>query len=190
MKDALAQESDAPSDGDRARAVRLRGRVKVKAPLTPEEAAWLEDYERQRDAVRQSRGGSRSHKVSYTEESAEAVGTGSAAEVAAAAAMSREEGRRYDHLLNGVIRGMESAVMMFEKLSALCMTRMTEDARTIRELTRSDRENYLDKTELEAEAIRRDAEGGGDAVSKLAEQLLPQLLPMLMNAGMNTPKKT
>ena len=84
----------------------MRLALKHGQMLTPEEAAWLADYDNARQVAADARegssvGASRAHKVSFTEETREAVGEGSSAvaEVAAAGAMVREEGRRYDSLI-------------------------------------------------------------------------------------------
>lgn len=170
-----------PTPSERVKANRLRAKVKI-APSTidPADAEWLNDYESKQEAQKESKGASRAHKVSYSEESVEAAGTGSAAEVAVAAVMVREEGRRYDAMLDRVILATDRACALHERMAEALLKRAIEDGETIRAMSKMWRENFLEKTELEADAIRAAGEEGGDEISKMAATLLPQLLPAIM----------
>lgn len=176
-----------PPPNERVKANRLRAKVKV-APqaMKPDEVEWLNDYETKQEATREARGASRAHKVSFTEESMEAAGTGSAAEVAAAAVFSREEGRRFDALLDRVILATEKTCSLHERMCEALLNQQIENGKVIQSLLVGYRQAYLDKTELEADAIRAGAEGG-DEITKMAAELLPQLLPAIM-AGMSKKK--
>lgn len=173
-----------PPPKDRVRATKLRGMVKVGKALTPEDAAWLHDYETAREEV--ARGASRSHVEEHRIETREAVGSGSAAEVAAAAALSREEGRRYDHLLDGAIRAMQAAngflkeaCAMHQQMAEVLLKRSIEDGEVVRSLLTGYRSTYLEKAELERDAILAESGEEKDGVTELANTLLPVLMQRL-----------
>jgi len=171
-KDDVEVIPPSPKSGsDRTRAARLRARVRVRAPLAPEDAEWLNEYEARTKDV----GASASHKVSYTEESTQAMGTGSAAEVAAAAAMVREDGRRLDNILDRSIRFMESACLRYEKLVDILLAHRHEDSEQIRALLNAHHDNTLDRIELEGALLKaQNADGEDDKA--MAMQLLTQAL--------------
>jgi hypothetical protein len=160
--------------------------------LPAEDAAWLADYEEERGRV-QDRGASRSHKVAYTEESAEAVGTGPAAEMAAAGMMSREEGRRYDSLIAVGITALRTATDTYEKMCGQLLQRNQQLEEAHVEMMRAYRMTVLARVKSDAEAeagkIIREAEEKAEAtaedadpITKLAGELLPSLLPLLTDA--------
>lgn len=166
-----------PTPSDRVKATKLRTKIRVGHELAPADAEWLNNYETERDAVKeQSKGASRAHKVSYTEESAEAVGTGSAAEVAALAAVAREEGRQLDKVVSVALNALTAACDLHRKMSEALLARAVEDGKTMRELMISVRTHYLDAAELEADAIRKSAEEKDDNSS---DNMVNALLPLL-----------
>lgn len=174
--------------------MRLRGKVKVGAPLSPEDAAWLEQYEQARDSAKQatSAGASRRRVVEHREEESVAVGVGGAAEVAAAAALSREEGRRYDHLLDGVVRGFTSQATIWQQITAALLADKIEDRKVIRDLLRAHHDNRVTIAEMEADAIRRDAEHSDDKdpISKVANDVVTGLIMSKMGVTPpHTPQK-
>lgn len=163
---------DTSKAADRTRAYRIRAKVKQQQEVSPEEAAWLSDYE-----AAQSKGASASRRVSYTEEEHAAVGTGSAAEVAASAALAREEGRRIDYLASTGIRAMEAAFGMLHKVSELMMGRMQQMEDVHLGMLDAVRTHYLERTKAEAEAIRKEAEEGQQGgMEQMAMAMLLQRL--------------
>lgn len=183
---------------DRARAVRLRTKVKAGAPLEPDQIAWLDDYEEAMRDTRETRGASAARSVKYEETESAAVGVGeSAAAVAAAAAMVREEGRREDSLEKLKQDGMTRAFDMCMRMCEGMMKRTEALEKVHVTLLTSWRDNFLDRTQLEADVIVKDAEAaaeaiakeeGGDSMSKLADSLLPMLMAKMM--GMAPPNGT
>lgn len=135
----------------------------------------MSDYERNqanRDrhgSADTGRSASKSRKVSYTEEetAAQAEGTGSAAEIAAAAAVTREEGRRLDSIIDRGINALVQAVACYEKVTSALLKERQTDAATHRALLDSLRSHFLARAEAEADLVRVRAEaeagaGGGD----------------------------
>lgn len=175
---------------DRARAVRLRAKIKAGATVEPTEAAWLSDYEAAQTEKRESRGASSARSVKYEETESASVGVGgSAAEVAAAAAMVREEGRREDSLEKLKQDGLTRAFDMCMRMTEGMMKRTEALERVHLSLLTAFRDNYLTRVELEGDALITDAqrqaeaiakEEGGDSMSKLADMLLPQLMAKFM----------
>jgi hypothetical protein len=183
-----------PSPAQRVRASKLRGRAKAGLPLSPEEAAELHDYESDRA---EAKGASQSRRVSYTEEESAAIGTGSAAaEAAAAGAMVREEGRRLDSVLTVGITALRTACDQYAKMVET-MSRRTEkfEETLVKMMTAQTnlidrvRESELERidAEINAAAIAAEAEQagekGGDAISKMVEELLPVFLAKLGGKG-------
>lgn len=167
--------------------MRIRAKVRVHAPVSPEDAAWLGDYERAGTERRgDSAGASRSasRKVSYTEEEhqAAAVGTGSAAEMAAAAAMSREEGRRLDSIVDRGIGALERACNAWEKMTAALLKERQADAQTHRALLESLRSHFLARAEAEASLIKSEADhqAAATAGNSIEDQATQALLSRLM----------
>jgi len=172
--------NDPSNPAARQRAYRIRHKVANQKPVTPEDAAWLHDYERA-----QSKGASASRKVSYTEEEHAAIGTGSAAEVAASAAMVREEGRREDSLADKGMQAMERANDRLEKLVDFCMARMQVLEDSHLEMWAKHRESRMREVDAEVALIEAQAanEGKEDDISKTAAELLPMILKQLGKAA-------
>lgn len=169
----------------RVKAAKLRGRARAGLPLSTEEATELHDYEKDRGASR-----SASRKVSYTEEesAAQAEGTGSAAEAAAAGAMVREEGRRIDSLLTIGVSALQSAFDRVLKSNEQILDRNAklEDAQI--KMMEAVRTHYVARAQAEGDAIldaaERDAEAAADKkedpIMKALGDLAPTIIPMLM----------
>lgn len=184
-----------PTPSNRVRASQLRAKIRLGAILSPEDTAWLADYDNDRAKTADSKaaasiGASRARKVSYTEEEAESMGTGAAAETAAAAAMSREEGRRYDSLISVGITALRQAVDTYAKMCNHMMDRNAQLETSHVAMMDAIRENYLARVSAEGETERalkaaEDAETAGekDGIGQLAEQLLPHLLQSLGGGG-------
>jgi hypothetical protein len=119
--------------------------------------------------------------VEHREEESEALSEGDTS-AAAAALMTREEGRRLDILLDTVVRGLTTAVGMYEKMCSAMLARTVEDGKVLRELLAAHRQTYLENTELHADAILAQAEreaeesGSSDTISRLAEMFAPAIL--------------
>jgi hypothetical protein len=191
-----AREVDpyAPSPANRARAAKLRIRQRADGVLPEDDAVWLAGYEDARGVAseaRQARGASRAHKVSYTEESAEAASEGdtSGADVQAmqaAGTMAREEGRRYDSLIGVSITAMARVAEMYDKMMTHILVRNNQLETAHIGMMNAYRENFLSRVEAEADlaTLQREAENGDkDSISQLADMLLPILLPKLEGAG-------
>jgi len=183
-----SQDRFAPTASNRARASQLRAKARAGAFLSPEDAAWLADYDEARGEKadqKQAFGASKARRVSYTEEEQEAVGSGSAAaEMAAAGAMAREEGRRYDSLISVGIMALRAANDMQAKMveALLERNRNLEEAHV--SMMQASGKQYIRSVEAEAELVRlKAAMGEGeekkDEISQLAEQFLPYIMPLI-----------
>jgi len=158
--------------GNRSKAYKLRARLRKNEQLSPEEIAWLDDYERAQRAGA-SVGASASERVVHIEERAAALGTGTAAEVAAAAALSREEGRRVDYLIHAGMDCLVNACKLHETMTRTMLERLGQLEDVHLAMLGSVREHYIARTEAEAESIK----GGGQGealVGALLERLLKQ----------------
>lgn len=178
---------------ERQRAYRIRSRVKVGAAVEPEDVAFLADFE----ARTKNAGASSSRKVSYTEEEHAAAGIGTAAEMAAAGMMAREEGRREDNLAR---IGMDALKAANELLMSIVKEnrKQASDLQAVHlQMLGTVREQYLARTNAEIETMRAEAaaeeEGKRDGIDGLAEQLLPMLLERMsggsLPAGVRGPRK-
>ncbi len=183
--------------GNRAKAYRIRASQRKGDPVTSEEIRWLEDYENQKEA----RGASKTHKVSYVEESAEAAGTGDAAAIAAAQfapALAREEGRRIDYLIaaanqssNVALRAVKEAHDMVLSMAKLVMDRNASLEEVHLGMLDAVRDGHLARANAEAELIRRDAESsGGDegGINGMVSQLMPVILQELTKRKLENKK--
>ena len=166
-------EIDAKNPGNRTKAYRLRGKVKKGEDVTAEEAAWLADYEKA-----QAMGASASRKVTYSEEEHAAVGTGSAAEMAAAGVLAREEGRRFDYLLTAGIDALMKACEMYRQMAGQCLERTGQMEDVHMSMLGSVREHYIARVGAEADALRAAAEAEqADPTQALLAILMQRMLP-------------
>lgn len=181
----VIDEPFAPSAANRVRASKLRAMVKAGGILSPEDAAWLADYDeaRGRKADERAFGASRGKRTTFTEEEHEAVGEGSAAaEMAAAGAMVREEGRRYDSLISVGITALRHANDMQARMNESMLKRAAnlEDAHV--EMMRVMTKMWVRNAELEAELVRKTheleppADEKKDAITEMAEQMMPFII--------------
>lgn len=177
------------SPADRTRAYRIRRALK-KDPdeVPPDDVEWLRAYE----AAQTSKGASRTHKVSYTEESAEAAGTGDAAALAAAMAapqLAKEEGRRLDNLIQAATqatmmanKATQAAYDMVLKMGAQLLERNGQLEHVHLGMLEAIREGHLARTNAEAELIRQEAEHSGEdkgGIDGMVAQLMPIILQEL-----------
>jgi hypothetical protein len=178
--------SSAPAN--RVRAHRIRSALRSGKEVSPEDRDWIRAYS-------ENRGSSRKHTVEYREESAEAEGTGTAAEVAAAMAapeLAREEGRRYDFLIGASINAINASAkatdasnQMILKMAEQILKRNEQmenvhlkQLETIgvmsMQLANAEAESIIKDAEADAEA--KAAESGGDEISNMVREMLPALL--------------
>lgn len=183
-------EPFAPTATNRKRASQLRAMARAGAMLSPEDAAWLGDYDEARGvkADERSMGASRGRKVSYVEEEHEAMGEGSSAvaEMAAAGSMCREEGRRYDSLLTVGIAALRQAVDTYGKMTTMVLERNKNLEEAHIEMMRACAGEYRNRVEAETDLIRVQRENGlheqeekKDGIAEMAEQLLPLIMAQM-----------
>jgi len=163
--------------GQRTKAARLRKKAREGREVTPEEIAWLEDYDRaQQQGAPTSFGASASERIINIEERNQSVGTGAAAEVAAAAALAREEGRRLDYLLTASVNALMKAVETYEKVTTTLLerTQVLEDVHM--GMLETVRNQYIARTQAEVDAIAAGAKEDDNALlNQLGSVLLGQL---------------
>lgn len=172
------------------RAGRIRLRLKAKQRVSTADLTWLTEYEKTRgnnghgnNGNAHGRSAQKSRRVSYTEEETQAAaeGTGSAADIAAAALATRAEGERLDSILKIGVNALKEAVEAYKSMAAALLEERQADAQTHRALLESLRTHFLERTEAEAELIRvqaeneaaaASAENGESAIERLAVDLL------------------
>ena len=188
--DAEASNEDAfrATPSNRTRAHALRKIARSGGMLSPADSDWLKEYDRHRTDTQESRGSSHSsRKVLHVEtEEREASGEGeAAAEAAALGTYAREEGRRYDSLLNIALATMGRAVDIYERMATQMLDRNHQLERAHVQIIEAYRSNLLGRIETEAElaALERDKADGKDPLSKLADEMLPFILAKLSGTG-------
>jgi hypothetical protein len=181
----VLQPGDPDNPVSRNQASYIRRKLR-RGTATPEETAWLADFESLKS--RGSRGASAHRKVTstYTEEEAARVGEGDSivAQAAAQGAMVREEGRREDSLATIGLRAYDRAFARQERMVEFMMARMQtlEDAHL--EMWARHRDSRMREADAEIELMKAqaDADGKPDQLSEMATELLPHLLKQ-MNKG-------
>lgn len=166
--------------GHRTKAARLRKRA-VGGALTPEEIAWLSDYDSAR-AEKGARdvGGSMSERIVNIEERSAAVGTGAAAEVAAAAALAREEGRRFDYLMVNSVNALMKAVETYKTITDTLLQRTLALEEVHMGMLGTVREQYVARVQAEVDAI---AAGAGKDDNEMMNQVGAALIQKLLSTG-------
>lgn len=176
---------DPANAGDRAKAYRL-GKASKAGRLPPVDALWLAEYQEKKEARDKARqpvdvGASRRRagrriKLDVEEhEEAEAVGTGGAAAFAAAALAAKEEGRRLDSLTIEAVGALQAACAVYKDVCLSMKERLEVLEGTHIAMLDAVHDQYMARTQAEIDALQATS-GGGDSLSKLAEQLLPELL--------------
>jgi hypothetical protein len=185
MSDVSDGEIVPTNPGNRTKAARIRRKVAAGDQATPEEIAWLDEYEQaQRKTGSSSRAASRSSKLVHIEESnesaAESHGEGTTAYVAASAAMVREEGRRLDFLASAGLNAMNMAFGRVLEMNKQLLERNEALETAHVDLMNAVTKGHLDLTAAEIENMRtqHEAEQAGDqgGVNGMVQQLLPALL--------------
>lgn len=171
----MAEMVNPKNPGNRKKAYSLRAKQNKGQELRPEEIAWLDDYDRAQ-RMGASHGASASERVVHIEERAAAVGTGTAAETAAAAALAREEGRRVDYLVHAGMDCLVKACQLHETMTRTMLERLAQLEDVHLAMLGSVREHYIARTEAEAEQIKQ---GGQQEalVGALLERLLQPAKP-------------
>ena len=173
----ILEPGDPENPSHRAKASMIRRKVKSNT-ATPEQIEWLGEFEKMKQPG--SRGASAHRRVTFTEEESAAVGEGEAsvAQVAAHAAMVREEGRREDNLADRGIRAMERAFARQEALVDFMMARMKllEDVHLA--MWDQNRDLRIRQADAEIEMMKRDAEeeSKGDGINEMVAQLMPLIM--------------
>lgn len=180
----MVGEPDPANGGDRAKATRLR-RQKRDGTIGAADLVWIDQYEaarekNHRDRVRAADVGASQSKSSGVKtvefkmheeraDEAQAIGSGSAASVAAGALVAREEGRRIDSLLQGAIDAstdarnhLVEAVKVYRSVCISMRDRLEILEKSHVETWDSNRRAMLARTEAEIVSMRKDAEGDED----------------------------
>ena len=186
-----------PTTGQRNKAAKLRRQVNEHENVEPDDLAWLLDYERREkdrvgkieDAAARAgvKGASRRRKVTHVEEEEERAGTGDAAIAAvAAAAETREEGRRLDTLIGLGHQALLGAVEAYKSMTAQVLERNHQLERAQIRMMDTVRLHFLARVDAEGQAEdlareleQRPEEEKRDALSRMADELLPMLMPAI-----------
>lgn len=197
MPPRMIESGKPPTTGQRNKASRLRQDVKNNEPVSPDDLAWLLDYERKEqerihkieDAAARAgvKGASRRRKVTHVEEEEERAGTGDAAIAAvAAAAETREEGRRLDTLIGLGHQALLGAVEAYKSMTAQVLERNHQLERAQIRMMDTVRLHFLARVDAEGQAEdlareleQRPEEEKRDALSRMADELLPMLMPAI-----------
>jgi hypothetical protein len=186
---------------NRVKAAKLRARIRTGRTLSPEEAAWLADYEAAREDRAEARsplGASRGRKTTFTEEEHEAlgVGGGAAAEAAAAGAMVREEGRRLDSLVAVGITALKEACEIQKGMVKMLLERNRDLESAHVQMMLAAGKLHVRAVENEAELVRmrtladlENDEEKPDPISELASQILPVIIEKLGGGNLPGPEE-
>lgn len=170
--------------GDSTKAYRLRQQLKHGQQLKPLDQLWLDDYterterEKRRGKTKSFGASAAGRKIKLDiEEHAESVGTGTAAsEAAAAALMSKEEGRRLDALTVNAVGALREAVATYKEICLSMKDRLEVLETTHIAMVNAVGAAYMERTEAEI-ALRNASEKSGDdglqtmALAFVAKQL-------------------
>lgn len=168
--------ADPANPGDRTKANRLR-KLEKAGTIGDIDRLWLDDYNEKKARNQVAYGASRSgRRVKFEmDESAESVGTGTAASTAAAAALAtREEGRRLDFLTSESVSALKEAVAVYKDVCLSLKDRLEIIENAHVSMMEATRTSYLRSAELEAELAR--AVRSGDDGSDPSEGLLTEIL--------------
>lgn len=197
MQRRMLESGKVPTTGQRNKAAKLRGQVKNHENVDPDDLAWLLDYERKEqervgkieDAAARAgvKGASRRRKVTHVEEEEERAGTGDAAIAAvAAAAETREEGRRLDTLIGLGHQALLGAVEAYKSMTAQVLERNHQLERAHIRMMETVRVHFLARVNAEGEAEdlareleTRPDEEKRDALTRMADELIPMLMPAI-----------
>lgn len=176
--------------GDRTKANRLRKAEKA-GTITDIDRLWLDDYNEKKSQNKTSYGASRSaRRVKFEmDESAESVGTGTAASTAAAAALAaREEGRRLDFLTSESVSALKEAVAVYKDVCLSLKERLEIIENAHVSMMETTRVSYLRSAQMEAELAAALRSGGGEDAE--STQLLTQILTNHFGLGGRGPAGT
>lgn len=197
MPPRMIESGKPPTTGQRNKAAKLRRLVNNHESVETDDLAWLLDYERKEQerfgrvesaAARAGvKGASRRRKVTHVEEEEERAGTGEAAIAAvAAAAETREEGRRLDTLIGLGHQALLGAVEAYKSMTAQVLERNHQLERAQIRMMDTVRLHFLARVDAEGQAEdlareleQRPEEEKRDALSRMADELLPMLMPAI-----------
>jgi hypothetical protein len=160
-----------------------------------EDLDWAMAYEKSKT---RNRAASKTHKVSFTEESAEAAGEGAEGVAAAMAAplLAKEEGRRLDNL---ILAGNQTVAMAnaqtnkaFEMLLRMSQQVLERNSRLEEigiKMLETVREGHIARTQAEAALIMKDAEREADEMTRGEEsggvdKMIGDAMPVIIEAVM------
>jgi hypothetical protein len=191
--------SNTPNQAARNRAYKIRAAIRNGESISDEDAAWLEEYEANQKKPPAFGASQSLRKLSVDlEESQQAVGTGDAAEAAAAGQLAFQEGRRIDYLSRIGVDALKDACKMYREMATIMKERMVELEHVHLEMLESVRAQYLARTqaeinEMQAEAEARqlgEKEGGGDEITRMAlEMFKPHIARTLIKSAVGQSKK-
>jgi len=183
-----------PSNADRARAYRIRALIRKGGKPPEDDVAFLAEYEAAQAKPPDLGASLASRRVSFDiEEHQAAVGTGAAAEAAAAGNLAREEGRRLDYLTHAGIDALVKAAGLSHEMARTLLDRTKALEEVHLSMLDAVREQYLARTQAEVDAMQagtpetQEAGGGFDAM--LAEVAKPFIQGAMMQAAMGAQKK-
>lgn len=173
--------------GNRTKAARLRRRAAANVPLSPEETAWLDEYDQAQRQTGSARAASKSRKLTHIEEesesAAESHGPGSVAFVAATAAATREEGRRLDFLASAGLQAFNMAFGRVLEMNKQLLERNLALEESHVALMNVVTQSHVDLTaaqietmKIEAEAEARETANSPEGINGMIQQALPALL--------------
>lgn len=138
---------------DRSKAYRLRMALKAGQPIDNDDDAWLDDYTAKANAGTSPNRATKSSRVMHFEET-DACAEGESASTALAAGwQAREEGRRYDALLNVGISAMKDACLMYHQMCKDLLARTAQLEKAQLDLTTSLSEQFLARTKAEGDSL-------------------------------------
>ncbi len=173
--------SDLPSDPQkqtaRNRAYKLRAALKRGQLLTPEDEAWLREYEAAQAAPKSAF--AQSSRVFHVEQH-DTQGEGDAAVAAAQAApaLAREEGRRIDYLLELIIKSNSTVSAMYERMMDQMLRRNEQLEEVHLSMLDAVRDHYLARIEAEADALASKPEEKPDMIDEMAKGIVGNLIEM------------
>ncbi len=166
---------DPKNPNHRARAHKLRAAVRRGQTLAEDDAAWLNDYE----AAQTTKAGepkfASGHRVFHMEESATDASGDAAAVAASAPAVSRNEGRRLDYILDLMLRSQMNVATMWERMAGQMIQRNAQLEEVHLAMLDAVREHYLARIEAEAENTLLKPEEKPDMIEEMARGMMGAL---------------
>jgi hypothetical protein len=171
---------DPSNPGDRAKAYRLRKRGKKEA-LANVDQLWLSEYDEKFEKRQHANGTSKNFGASRSartikldiDEQAESMGTGTAAAVAAGAALAaKEEGRRLDSLTINAVDALKEACGVYKDICLSMRERLEVLEGTHIAMLDSVRDHFIARTQTEAVLLQHQQEEKEDPATALLVQMI------------------